>query len=48
MLFNRLSQVSIRVAEDSESIVTMSPQDDMHFEVEFDLDHLYAPSEKIF
>jgi hypothetical protein len=28
--------------------VTMSPQDDMHFEVEFDLDHLYAPSEKIF
>ena len=46
MLFNRLSQLSIRVARDSESIVTMSPQDYMHLEVEFDLDHLHVPSEE--
>ena len=24
----------------------MSPQDDMHCKVEFDLDHFYAPSEE--
>ena len=45
MLLNILSQLSI-IARDSKSIVTMSVQEYAHFEVEFNDNHPYVPTEE--
>ena len=46
MLLDRLSQLSIRVARHSEFVVTMSAQEYVHFEVEFEVNHMYVLTEK--
>ena len=45
MLLNILSQLSI-IARDSKSVVTMSVQEYAHFEVEFNDNHPYVPTEE--
>ena len=46
MLLDRLSQLSIRVARHSEFVVTMSAQEYVHFDVEFDVNHMYVLTEE--
>ena len=46
ILLYRLSQSSIRVVEDSESIVTMNARKCVHFQVKFDLNHPYVPTKE--